>query len=221
MIKAVIFDFDGLIFDTETYELESYQSIYKKYNVEFPLERWHESIGTNFVFDPYERLLTCHANLNKEEIIKERTAIFDQSILEKSPREGVIQYFEQAKNLGLKVALASSSTSKWIYRFLELLDLERFFDLILTADDVSEVKPNPELYLRVLEYFAIQPNEAVVFEDSPNGSLAAIRANIPCVVVPNTATRNLDFDHQVVMKINSMEEIELSELLQKLKLRHN
>jgi len=216
MIKTVIFDFDGLIFDTETYELESYQSIYKKYNVEFPLQRWYESIGTNFVFDPYEELLKNDAKLAKEEICKERTAIFDKAILEKTPRDGVIQYFEQAKELGLKIALASSSTSKWIYRFIELLNLEKFFDLILTADDVSEVKPNPELYVKVLDHFDIQPNEAVVFEDSPNGSLAAIRAKIPCVVVPNATTQNLDFDHQVAMKINSMRDIELSELLRKL-----
>lgn len=216
MIKAVIFDFDGLIFDTETFELESYQSIYKKYNVEFPLQRWYESIGTNFVFDPYEQLLNSHANLDKNAVIKERTDLFDTTIQQKSTREGVIQYFEQAKELGLKVALASSSTNKWIYRFLEMLNLKKFFDLILTADDVSEVKPNPELYLKVLEHFNIHPNEAVVFEDSPNGSLAAIRANIPCVVVPNTTTQNLNFDHQVVLKINSMKDIELSEVLQKI-----
>ena len=219
MIKAVIFDFDGLIFDTETYELESYQSIYKKYNVEFPLQRWYESIGSNFVFDPYEKLIHSDTKLDKNEICKERTAIFEDSILKKSPRDGVINYFEQAKELGLKVALASSSSKKWIYRFLDELDLEKYFDLICTADDVSEVKPNPELYLKVLEHFGIQPNEAVVFEDSPNGSLAAIRANIPCVVVPNATTQNLVFDHQVAIRINSMAEIELPELLQKLSLK--
>ncbi|MGG0658497.1 HAD-IA family hydrolase [Rummeliibacillus pycnus] len=219
MIKAVIFDFDGLIFDTETFEFESYQSIYKKYNVEFPLQRWYESIGTNFVFNPYEKLLSSHTYLDENEIKKERTTIFEDSIQEKSPREGVINYFEKAKELGLMVALASSSTKNWIYKFLEMLNLEKFFDLILTADDVSEVKPNPELYLRVLEHFEIQANEAVVFEDSPNGSLAAIRANIPCVVVPNATTQNLDFDHQVALRINSMAEIELSELLQKLSLK--
>lgn len=214
MVKVIIFDFDGLVFDTETYDLESFQDLYKKYNVNFPIEEWIDSIGSSLSFDPYERLLSSFPEISRDNIRIERSNLYEEILEGKSPREGVVDYLERASQLGIKIALASSSTRSWIEYHMNKLDIISFFDFICTSDDVENVKPEPDLYQKVLSYFEITPKEAVVFEDSPNGSLASIRAEIPCVIVPNQTTKLLKFDERVVLRLNSKKDMTLDEVLE-------
>ncbi|MFM1651579.1 HAD family hydrolase [Brevibacillus sp. B_LB10_24] len=216
MIKAVIFDFDGLIFDTETFVLQAFEEMYDEYQVNFPKEAWNQSIGTSLAFDPYEALLLRQPTASKEELKAEYERRY-QSIREgKLPREGVIEYLQRAKQLNLKIAIASSSPRSWIDEHVSILAISQYFDFICTADDVEQIKPDPELYQKVLHYFDIQPHEAIVFEDSPNGSLAAIRAGIPCVIVPNETTRLLVFDERITLRINSKRDMTLDEVIEKI-----
>ncbi|WP_019413147.1 HAD family phosphatase [Paenisporosarcina sp. TG20] len=213
MVKVIIFDFDGLVFDTETYDLEAFQELYIKYNVDFPIEDWIDSIGSSLRFDPYERLLSSYPEISRDNIRIERSNLYEKILEGKSPREGVVDYLERAFQLGIKIALASSSSRSWIDYHMNKLDVISFFDFICTSDDVENVKPEPDLYQKVLSYFEISPKEAVVFEDSPNGSLASIRAEIPCVIVPNEATKLLKFDERVVLRLNSKKDMTLDEVL--------
>ena len=118
----------------------------------------------------------------------------------------------EAKKLGLKVGLASSSPCDWVTGHLSRLGLIQYFDCIYARDDVRRTKPDPELYLTVIDEFQIGSHEAVVFEDSPNGILAAKRAGLFCVAVPNPLTRQLRLDH-ADFRLNSLAEMPLSELL--------
>ena len=213
MIKALIFDFDGLVFDTETYDLESFKLLYSRYETSFPLEQWLVSVGTKLHFNPYEKLLTEQPILKLDDLRKERLDIYKSIIHNQSPRDGVIEYIQEARKHQLQIALASSSTKDWVMYHLNCIQLQNEFDCIYTADDVLEVKPSPELYQKVLKHFNILPSEALVFEDSPNGSLAAIRAGIKCIVVPNEVTKNMEFDSQISGKIKSMEVISLEDLM--------
>lgn len=219
LIKVLIFDFDGLVFDTETYDLESFKLLYSRYEISFPLEQWLVSVGSKLHFNPYEKLITEQPLLRLDDLRKERLEIYKSIIHNQSPREGVVEYIEVARKHQLQIALASSSTKDWVMYHLNCIQLQNEFDCIYTADDVNEVKPSPELYQKVLGHYQIKPNEALVFEDSPNGSLAAIRAGIRCVVVPNEVTENLDFDSRISGKIKSMEVISLENLMSKIK--HN
>ncbi|MYL63487.1 HAD-IA family hydrolase [Bacillus hwajinpoensis] len=213
MVKVVIFDFDGLVFDTETYDLESFQKLYDKYDVAFPLDEWLSSIGSSLRFDPYELLLINSPDVSRDNIRAERSKLYHELLEDKSPREGVEGYLKRAKQLGVKIALASSSTRSWIDYHINKLGIGSYFDYICTSDDVENVKPEPDLYNKVLSYFQIKPNEALVFEDSPNGSLASIRAEIPCVIVPNETTRLLHFDERVILRLNSKKDMTLDEVL--------
>lgn len=213
MIKAIIFDFDGLIVDTETYEIQSYQQIYEEHQMPFPLQRWLENIGTQGTFNPFEELLHAKKDLIIEKLDLERNAKYEQLTKNIQPREGVLEYLIRGKELGLKIAIASSSSRKWVTSYLERLGIFPYFDCIYTSDDVKKVKPDPELYIKTIDYFRLQPEEAIVFEDSANGSLAAIRAGIPCVIVPNEATSSLIFHEKVALRMMSKKEKTLDEVI--------
>ena len=131
MVKVIIFDFDGLVFDTETYDLESFRELYKRYNVGFPLEEWINSIGSSLQFDPYERLLINIPEASRDSIRIERSNLYQEILEGQSPREGVEDYLKRAKQLGLKTALASSSTRSWVDYHIKKIGIEAYFDLFV------------------------------------------------------------------------------------------
>jgi HAD superfamily hydrolase (TIGR01509 family) len=131
---------------------------------------------------------------------------------------GVESYIADAKRLGLKLGLASSSSRQWVGEHLGRLGLEREFDSIKCAEDVRQAKPSPDLYQAVLAELGLHPTEAVALEDSPNGILAAKRAGLLCVAVPNALTRQLPLD-LADMRLESLADLPLAQLLPRLEKR--
>ncbi|NIK80602.1 HAD superfamily hydrolase (TIGR01509 family) [Paenibacillus castaneae] len=217
MIKAIIFDFDGLIFDTETPEFRAFQEIYEEHGLKLEIEKWGQWVGTDSSkFNPYDYLDECVGKpLNREEIRTLRRLKFGNLIVKEKIRPGVEEYLIAAKDLGLKVGLASSSTKDWVNEHLMRLNVVEYFDCIRVRDDVKKVKPDPELYLQVLNYFGIEPKEAIAFEDSPNGARAAKHAGMHCIVIPNDITKELKFDEvDVDLRLISMEQKSLKSLIE-------
>lgn len=214
MIKALIFDFDGLIFDTEVPDYQSWLEIYQSHGCELPFETWATAIGTSGdAFDPYLFLETQYGQAVERETIRlKRRDRFEELIKEAVALPGVEDYLRTAKRLGLKLAVASSSHHAWVDGYLARLGLIEHFDSIRCADDVRQAKPAPELYLVALEALGVRPKEAIAFEDSPNGVKAAKSAGIFCVAVPNQITRLLPLDHADV-QLTSLAEMTLEELI--------
>jgi putative hydrolase of the HAD superfamily len=131
---------------------------------------------------------------------------------------GVIDYIHEAKQLGLKLAIASSSPHSWVDGHTQRLGIFHYFDKVICRDDVGvgRTKPNPDLFLLALNQLQVQKNEAVVFEDSPNGVLAARRAGIFVVAVPNPVTSRLKIEGADLV-LSSLSEISLRGLLHKVK----
>lgn len=195
MIKAIVFDFDGTIIDTETPWYYAFRDAYKEYGVELTLEQYSQCVGTNiYTFNPYEYLMTEKGlPIDKDEF---RARIHDDHAVlmgKQQIRDGVLDYLNQAKEAGLRIGLASSSARFWIDKHLDELGIRDYFEVIKTADDVTNVKPDPELYLQALDALGVSPGEAVAVEDSPNGARAAAVAGMSCVVVPNELTGMLEF----------------------------
>jgi len=193
MIKALIFDFDGLIMDTETPEVEGWQAIYAEYGQEFPLQIWIRDVVGSAVsnFDPAEHLATLTGRAFDLEALHARAysrRLEKQGQLPALP--GVPEYLKAAKRLGLRLAIASSSKHAWVDTYLRQLELFDSFDVIICGDNVERIKPEPDLFLAALEALKLPPDAALVFEDSPNGILAAKRAGIRVVAVPNPVTKN-------------------------------
>ncbi|RJX40087.1 HAD family hydrolase [Paenibacillus pinisoli] len=198
MVKAIIFDFDGTILDTETPWFYAFRDAYKEHGVELTIDQYSECVGTNNnTFNPYEYLMTeLGLPIDKEQfrlkIHADHSALLEKEVV----REGILDYLKLAKDAGLRIGLASSSGKAWIDRHLEALGIAHYFEVICTADDVSQVKPDPELYVKAMEKLGVKPEETIAIEDSPNGARAAVAAGMSCVIVPNPLTQMLTFDQE-------------------------
>lgn len=214
MIHALIFDFDGLILETEQPIFQSWQEIYRAHGCHLPLDCWTQIIGTTDpLFEPFDYLIEqCGKPLKRAEIERQQRQREAELIAHQPILPGVGQYLADARRLGLKVGLASSSSCEWITTHLTRLGLISYFDCLRTADDAPRTKPDPALYLSVLAALDIRAEQAIAFEDSPNGILAAKRAGLFCVAVPNEMTRDLPLDHADT-RLNSLAELPLEELL--------
>lgn len=215
-IKALIFDFDGTILDTETPEYESWCAVYADFDCELPFAHWVNTIGRGhdqITFDPYTYLQFSAGKIIDRDVIRARRRDHFAERMSREPlRDGVREYLEAAKDSGLRLAIASSSDRAWILGHLERFDLLSFFDVIRCANDVSRTKPDPELYLSAAASLNLSPSEVVAFEDSPNGALAAKNAGVFCVVVPNPMTQHLRFDAPD-LTLESLQSLLLPQLL--------
>jgi len=168
------------------------------------------------VFDPAEYL---EQKLNRKLNIELLTANRRRREMEKLESQlampGVEGYLRNGRAMGLKIGLASCSSHGWVVDHLERLKILEFFDYILTREDVINLKPDPELYIRALERLVVNPQETVAFEDSPYGVLAAKGVGLHCVVVPNPLSRMEKFD-QADMTLDSLEEVSLEQLLSRI-----
>ncbi len=198
MIQAVVFDFDGLILDTEYPEYMSWQEIYQAYGASLPLSAWACSIGSMdlTLFDPYAYLeAQLGRPVDRMESRAVRRSRFAELVAAQNVLPGVEDYLVGARRLGLKVGLASSSSRAWVTGHLARFGLNgATFDCLRCGDEVKRTKPDPGLYMAVLGALAVSADRAVAFEDAPHGVAAAKAAGLYCVAVPNIVTRQLDFD---------------------------
>lgn len=218
-VRALIFDFDGLILDTEGPVFQSWQELYNTFGLRLELSEWAGYIGlAEGAFDFFailqERLgRKLDAKLQKQRSERELQLIHQQPLL-----PGVLDYLQSARRLGLKIGLASSSSCAWVTGHLQRLGLLDYFDCLRAADDVQRAKPDPELYQAVLEAFQISPNEALALEDSLNGVRAARAAGIYTVVIPNPLTDHMPLE-AANLRLASLADLPLEKLIDRVE--HN
>lgn len=194
MIKGIVFDFDGLILDTETIWYHSFREAFEQHQLDLPLQTFASFVGTHgAAFDEY--LKKAAGTEEKQGAIKRMANdLHREKIREVEVRDGVRDYLTAAKELGLRIGLASSSNREWVEGFLRQLQLLPYFEVIKTADDVERVKPDPELYVKAVGALHLHPDEVLAFEDSAVGAKAAKAAGLHCVIVPNPVTMDLPFE---------------------------
>jgi len=217
MIKALIFDFDGLILDTETPELLVWQKVYREHGQELTARTWGQIVGGTAAssFEPASHLAALTGNNLDIEGLKAR--VRGESLAQihrQPPLPGVRELIDDARQRGLKLAVASSSPHDWVDAHLARLGLLSSFDVIKAREDVPRTKPEPDLFLAALSGLDILPDQAVVLEDSPNGVRAAKRAGLFVVAVPNPVTESLLFERED-LRLSSLKEISLSELMRR------
>jgi HAD superfamily hydrolase (TIGR01509 family) len=214
VIKALLFDFDGTLVDTESVEFRAWEQTFLAHDVKLVLERYGVGVGTLEGFDPLSELESLLGHeIDRERVDQRRRALEFELLASEVLRPGVHEYLEAARGLGLRVAIVSSSSVDWIGDNLARLERSHGWERIIAANgDVARAKPAPTLYLEALETLGVAASEAVAFEDSANGALAAQRAGIFCVAVPNPITAHLDV--QGDLNLASFEELPLARLLQ-------
>jgi HAD superfamily hydrolase (TIGR01509 family) len=191
-----VFDFDGLILDTESTDFQSWQEVFVAHGCELRLDAWADCIGRPAGhFDPYVHLERLSGiPIDRGRIRAQRSARLRELNLRQPILPGVLDYLREARRLGLKVGLASSSDRAWVHGHLERLDLLHYFDVTKCVEDTGAHKPDPSPYLAALDALEAAPGEAVAFEDAPHGIAAAKAAGMLCVAVPNPITRRLRLD---------------------------
>jgi HAD superfamily hydrolase (TIGR01509 family) len=215
MIRAIVFDFDGLILDTEEPVYRSWLEVYEAHGEELPFERWVQIVGsTTTGFHPQHHLEERLGRSLPKEVLDRRIGRRTELVLAQKVLPGVVQHIDQAKALGLKVGVASSSTTDWVRGHLARLGILEKFDCLRCRDDVTNAKPEPDLYIAVLDCLGVAASEAIAIEDSPNGVTAAKRAGLRCVAIPNSITAKLDLSGADVL-LGSLAEITLADLLKK------
>lgn len=217
MIKAIIFDFDGLILETEGPIYQSWIDLYASFGFSLPLETYATIIGTSVGdFDPATELERLVGEpLDWTTLEQQRRAQEQRLLLAERTMPGVVDYLEEARRLGLRIGLASSSSGAWVKEHLTRLGLLKYFDSLRTSEHVALTKPDPALYLAVLQDLDVQPTQALALEDSLNGIRAAKRAGMYCVAVPNHLTQQLDLS-EADLRVESLDSISLESLLAKL-----
>ena len=189
--------------------------MFADHGLDFPLAEWAKDIGRGAAdpgMTPYEILkskLPYEIDIATERL--KRRQRNDQLILNNTMLPGVLSLLDDSLTFDLKIGLASSSSLEWVQGHLKRLGILHRFHCLRCSDHVTKTKPDPELYLSVLSAFGILPSEAIAFEDSRNGSLAAKSAKLFTIVVPNEVTRRSDLSH-ADQKLESLSDFSLSQI---------
>ena len=163
MIRALVFDFDGLILDTETPLIDAYAEVHAAHRVPFDRAVFLRSVGhADYAFDPWHGF-SPHADRAALEF--ERRELKDRLLLRQPILPGIVPLLDAARADGLQIGLASNSNHAWVDAHLTRLGLFERFDFIACREDAASPKPEPDLYKLVLHRFGLRGLQAIAFED--------------------------------------------------------
>ena len=210
-LRALVFDFDGLICDTETSSFETAREIYAEHGVELTVAQWQTRIGTHARHWLADLESAIGPLSDRDALTERRRVAHHERLLAEETRPGVADFTSRAIDAGLVLAVASSSPLYWVSDHLERLGLLDRFAAISTCENGVPAKPAPTVYRRALEAVGADASEAAAFEDSPNGVAAAKAAGLFCVAVPNRMTTGLDLSAADIV-VESFLHLELEHL---------
>ncbi|MBB5036201.1 HAD family hydrolase [Prosthecobacter dejongeii] len=214
-IRAILFDFDGLIVDTESVGYHTWRQLYAEHGHELAVETYAQAIGTEFndLYDPRRDLDALMGRALSWPALEVKRLEHERELRKTlNTLPGVVDRLTEARELGLPCAVASSSPLSWVGNWIEQLGLRQHFHHLTTVDDTGKVKPDPSLFLHAASRLGVHPHEVLVFEDSLNGLRAARAAEMRCIVVPGPMTQHLDFEG-ALQRVGSLAEVSLRELV--------
>lgn len=195
--EAVLWDFDGVIVDTEWPIYESWLSIYQREGMEEKLtpEIYVQCIGSDFETWSPETFLEelTGKRYDWEEEGRVRNIEIRERLKDGTVIPGIVEKWQEIRDAGSKIAVVSSSSHDWVDVWLERLGIIGMVDEIVCRGDAPRIKPAPDLYQEAVKRFGLQPAQCLVIEDSLNGLKAALAAGCDCTVIPSRLTSVLDF----------------------------
>lgn len=218
MITTVIFDMDGTLYNTEKIYFKCYRAAAKEMGLDFTFDLFAQGVGISR--EEANKFIKQHFGQDTDtDRLQRRTYQFVEDYLASGGEIPLMPGARQAVELfykrGLKLGLASSNIRKWVEFYLDKTHLRRYFATLTTCEDVTHLKPNPEVFLRTAGKLGANPPACLVFEDSVAGATAAIRAGMRTCMVPNIKEPD-SFIRQHAFKIyKSLEDVpaDMDELL--------
>jgi HAD superfamily hydrolase (TIGR01509 family) len=213
----MVFDFDGLLCDTEGVLVRTAQDLFAAHGATLPLDRWLGVIGTHSPATFWVPWLQEQVQrpLDPDALVAEFSARNLELVAELAPNPGVTSLLESLHADRFPLAIASSSPTTWVEPLVDSLGLRAYFHEIVCREHAERAKPAPDLYLEALRRLSVDPADAVAFEDSHNGSLAAVRAGMHCIAAPSALTSVQDFGH-VDAVVGSLEDVDSIDTLHRL-----
>ncbi|WP_367870335.1 HAD family hydrolase [Luteolibacter sp. Populi] len=193
--SAVLFDFDGVLVDTEWAIYEAWHRTFLAHHHPLPLEIYTQCIGSDFdTWSPKTHLeeLTGRS-FDWHQLDEARQVEIRRDLEEAGPMPGVVALLEKLKAAGVKLAVVSSSSHQWVDGWLEKLRLASYFDTVVCRGDAPRIKPAPDLWLEAVRRLELPAGDCLAIEDSLNGVKSAKAAGLKVWVVPNRTTACLDF----------------------------
>lgn len=214
-LAGILFDFDGLVLDTETSEYLTVAESFADHGLGLPRDDWVKIIGTADHPHWTEMLETALGRplTNREEVLEKRRARHHALVSAETVRPGVVELATAARGAGIGVAIASSSPLDWVEGHITRLGIDHLFPVRATRDDVghARTKPEPDLFLLAAERLGLDPGTCVVLEDSEPGVTAGNAAGCATVGVPAGMTAHLTFDHADLV-VRSLADVDLATL---------
>lgn len=209
LLELVIFDMDGLMFDTEKILLEAWVKTGEDSGYPITKEIILETIGRNVVDTELIYKRYFGDNFPYKELY-EKTHICVDNIIEKKGvpiKEGLLELLKHLDKKGFKKAVATSNSRDKVKKLLSNANIIDRFDYVLCGDEISRGKPEPEIFLTVCEKLDIHPNNALVIEDSEMGLLASYKAGIKCILVPDVKLPSKENEFLAYAKLKSLIEV--------------
>lgn len=206
-VRALVFDMDGVIVDSEPLHLIAYQEFFSEYEIEYTAEHNQEFLGTKDVWMAGVLIERHELPHTPETMVKAKEEILLRLIREQAvARPGLFEILTQAKSAGLPMSIASSATLPTIHLVVEVLKIREYFDALTSGDEVAHGKPSPDVFLLAAKRLGAEPSHCVVIEDTLNGIKAAKAAGMHCVAIPCEAT--LHQDHSLAdVRLRSLDQI--------------
>lgn len=210
MIKAVIFDMDGLLIDSEPLWQKTNKKIFKRLGWDLTMDHHvamrgrslRENLEHYYAKQPWQGMTPAEA---EQVIIKEMIKLVKSDGVLKP---GVHTALQVSKKAGLPVAIASGSPIRLVEAVIDTLEIREHFHHIYSAQFEPYGKPHPGVFIKVAEHFKVRPADCLVFEDSPSGVLAAKAANMKCVAVPEPEAKDSPFIQTADVILDSLEEFD-------------
>ena len=195
LMRALIFDFDGLIVDTESAIYEAWRELYLAHGHDLPLPTYVQCVGSVFGhYDPMaalESMIGGPVDWDTHLPMKDSRLRTGQQGLDTMP--GIRELLAEAHAAGIPCVVASSSQRTHVEGWLNRIGIVHHFQFVRSRDDVARAKPYPDLFLLAAEGLGLAPEQTLVLEDSSNGLRAALAAGAPCLIVPSPVTLGSDF----------------------------
>ena len=218
-IEAVVFDFDGVIIETEEPSYLAWRQVWASYGQDLPLGEWAACIGTGQredTFHPFEELVRrTGLNLREADVRAQKQHLVATRSAASPLSAGVVDWLDAAAEAGIAVGIASSSPRTWILEHLERVGLGSRFQVIACFDDCGVSKPDPASYLLACRSLHVPPARALAVEDSAHGIRAAKQAGMACVAVPTAMTAHMDFAAADLI-VGSLGDTSLADVLRRL-----
>lgn len=185
-IDALVFDFDGLLMDTETASLRVWQYLWDKYGLELDVSTFFAHHGGDVIAERYAKLAAAVGpSFDQDEAHHVRLAYRQEVHATLELAAGIARWLDEARDLGLRLAVASSSPRDWVVDHLDRVGYLDRFELLACGDEVGTYKPDPGVYLLALERLGVPAERALAFEDTVHGVAAAKAAGLRCVAIPH------------------------------------